>query len=317
MNQIELHVDTLTFGKYKNKTLSVMLKDRSYCKWFLQQDELKTKYEYIYNKVKEFQPRIYFLPADIIETENFLERYIYFNLTLVDKLALYLSENEKKCYSFYLQILTELKNKIILRVEDLKENIYDIKAPVKWLQRFELETELKRDEFKDFINSYELPNIPYIIENIKKEGGLVYNGANSFNIAKARSKEQEKFWEDILKEKYGEDLSVQFLYEKCIFDFLNISTNTIYECKLGLKDFNQVQYDKYLLALCKYKILYLIDINAVLDIKNKIIYTTNSINYLLYQSKISLLKKQTIFDEMIVNFEIIEIENVRKIFNLL
>ena len=277
---MELNIDTLTFGKYKNKTLSVMLKDRSYCKWFLQQDELRTKYEYIYNKVKEFQPRIYFLPADIIESENFVERYIYFNLTPVDKLAINLSDNEKTCYSFYLQIIEELKNKIILRVVNSKDNVYDIKAPVKWLQRFELETNLNRDEFKDFINSYELPNLPYVIEDIKKEGGLIYNGANSFNIAKARSKEQEKFWEDILKEKYGEDLSVQFLYEKCIFDFLNISTNTIYECKLSLKDFSQEQYDKYLLALREYKILYLIDRDAILDIKNKIIYTIDSIKYL-------------------------------------
>ena len=305
---MELNIDTLTFGKYKNKTLSVMLKDRSYCKWFLQQDELRTKYEYIYNKVKEFQPRIYFLPADIIESENFVERYIYFNLTPVDKLAINLSDNEKTCYSFYLQIIEELKNKIILRVVNSKDNVYDIKAPVKWLQRFELETNLNRDEFKDFINSYELPNLPYVIEDIKKEGGLIYNGANSFNIAKARSKEQEKFWEDILKEKYGEDLSVQFLYEKCIFDFLNISTNTIYECKLSLKDFSQEQYDKYLLALREYKILYLIDRDAILDIKNKIIYTIDSIKYLLYQSKISLSKKQSIFDEMVVDYEIKEIE---------
>ena len=308
---MELNIDTLTFGKYKNKTLSVMLKDRSYCKWFLQQDELRTKYEYIYNKVKEFQPRIYFLPADIIESENFVERYIYFNLTPVDKLAINLSDNEKTCYSFYLQIIEELKNKIILRVVNSKDNVYDIKAPVKWLQRFELETNLNRDEFKDFINSYELPNLPYVIEDIKKEGGLIYNGANSFNIAKARSKEQEKFWEDILKEKYGEDLSVQFLYEKCIFDFLNISTNTIYECKLSLKDFSQEQYDKYLLALREYKILYLIDRDAILDIKNKIIYTIDSIKYLLYQSKISLSKKQSIFDEMVVDYEIKEIETVK------
>ena len=50
---MELNIDTITFGKYKNKNLKVMLKDRKYCKWFLEQPELKNKYEYLYNKVKE------------------------------------------------------------------------------------------------------------------------------------------------------------------------------------------------------------------------------------------------------------------------
>ena len=129
----------------------------------------KTKYEYIYNKVKEYQPRIYFLPPDIIETESFIERYLYFNLTPVDKLALNLSEDEKKCYTFYLQMIDVLKQKITERISESKENPYDIKAPVKWLQKFETETGLKREDFKDFINSYDLPNLPYIIEYCKSE----------------------------------------------------------------------------------------------------------------------------------------------------
>ena len=29
---MELNVDTITFGKYKNKNLKEMLKDRKYCK---------------------------------------------------------------------------------------------------------------------------------------------------------------------------------------------------------------------------------------------------------------------------------------------
>jgi len=240
---MELNIDTITFGKYKGKMLKEMLKDRKYCKWFLSELEFKNKYEYIYNKVKEYEPRIYFLPIqELIDSNNFLDKYMYFNLTPIDKLAINLSDNEKKCYKFYLKTIDELKQKILDRIEDAKENPYDIKAPTKWLQKFESEYELKRDEFKEFINSYELPNIPYIIEDIKKEGGIVYNGANSFNIAKERSGEQEKFWGKMLKEKYGEDVGIQYKYENCIFDFLNISTNIIYECKLNIKDFNEDQY---------------------------------------------------------------------------
>ena len=59
-------------------------------------------------------------------------------------------------------------------------------------------------------------------EDIKKEGGIEYKGAKSFLIAKKNSQNQENFWEQILKEKYGEDIGTQFKYENCIFDFINI-----------------------------------------------------------------------------------------------
>ena len=49
---MELNIDTITFGRYKNKILKEMLKDRKYCRWFLSEPEFKIKYEYIYNKVK-------------------------------------------------------------------------------------------------------------------------------------------------------------------------------------------------------------------------------------------------------------------------
>ena len=309
---MELNIDTITFGKYKNKNLKEMLKDRKYCKWFLEQEELKTKYEYLYNKVKEYEPKIYFLPIEeLIQDDSFIERYIYFNLTHIDNLGINLTDDEKKCYLFYLDLIKDLKQKILDRIDESRENPYDIKAPTKWLQKFESETGIKRDSFKEFINSYELPNIPYIIEDIKKEGGLVYNGANSFTIAKERSKEQEKFWETILKEKYGEDLGIQYKYENCIFDFLNISENTIYECKLNIKDFNTEQYNKYLLILGKYKILYLIDNDCIINIDESTIYTTNLTKYLLYQAKIHILKKSNPFNEMIINFEVKEINELK------
>jgi hypothetical protein len=308
---MELNTDTITFGKYKNKTLKDMLKDRKYCKWFLNEPEFKIKYEYIYNKVKEFEPRIYFLPIEeLVISEKFIDRYMYFNLTSVDNLALNITEDEKKCYTFYLKIISEFKEKIVERIDNDMENPYDIKAPVKWLQRFESESGLTRDVFKEFINSYELPNIPYIIEDIKKEGGIVYNGANSFIIAKGRSNEQEKFWEQILKEKYGEDLGVQYLYEKCIFDFINISANILYECKLNLKDFNEEQYNKYLLTVNKYKIIYLIDKDCIIDIKDNTIYALDSEKYTSYQHKIPLLKNPTKFDYIILDFKIVEVQNL-------
>jgi len=308
---MELNIDTITFGKYKNKTLKEMLKDRKYCKWFLSELEFKNKYEYIYNKVKEYEPRIYFLPIqELIVSDDFLDKYIYFNLTPLDKLAINLTDDEKKCYKFYLKTINELKQKILDRIEDAQENPYDIKAPTKWLQKFESDYGLKREEFKEFINSYDLPNIPYIIEDIKKEGGIVYKGANSFNIAKERSNEQEKFWGILLKEKYGEDVGVQYKYENCIFDFLNISTNTIYECKLNIKDFNEEQYKKYLLILDKYKIVYLIDRDCIIDIDNKIIYTEDTTKYMLYISKIPLMQKPSKFDEIIVDFKIKEVKAI-------
>jgi len=306
-----LSIDTITFGKYKNKTLKDMLKDRKYCKWFLNEIEFKNKYEYLYNKVKEFEPRIYFLP--IVETmdsekTSFIDNYIYFNLTPLDKISLNLTENEKKCYTFYLDTISNLKQKIIERIENEDKNPYDIKAPVKWLQKFESESGIKREEFKEFINSYELPNIPYIIEDIKKEGGIVYNGANSFNIAKKRSEEQEKYWENFLKHIYGEDICVQYKYEKCIFDFINISTNTLYECKLNIKDFNEEQYNKYLLTLGTYRILYLIDKDCIIDIEKKTLLTTDDIKYAYNRSQIPLLKNINKFQEMIMDFEICKID---------
>ena len=53
----------------------------------------------------------------------------------------------------------------------------------------------------------------------------------------------------MLKDKYNEKISMQFKYEKCIFDMININTKTIFECKLGLKDFDDTQYIKYKKAL--------------------------------------------------------------------
>lgn len=189
-NNKELNNDTITFGKYKNSVLQDVLKDRSYCKWLLNQEWFQTSYEYLYNRVNEYDPKIYF--QNPVEVErDFISSYIYFNLTSCDKLQLELNEKEQICYIYYLKMISELKEKIQNRIENREVNPFNIKAPVNWLKRFEKETDITREEFKEFINSYELPNIPYIMKDIKKEGGIEYKGGDSFKIAKKRSVEQE------------------------------------------------------------------------------------------------------------------------------
>ena len=305
----ELNIDTITFGKYKNKTVYELIKDRKYCKWLLEQDWFKENYEYIFNKVNSYKPLSFFLNNDI-ENENFIESYKYFNLISETDLKLDLTDKEKICYRFYLRSINDLKDKIIDRIINCEENSFNVKAPTKWLKNFENETGLSRDDFKDFIYSYELPNITSIVEDIKNEGGLEYKGSKSFLIAKKNSELQENYWGEILKKKYGDIIGIQFKYEKCIFDFINIPINTIYECKIGLKDFNESQYEKYILTLNKYKIIYLISNDCIINMEEKKIYTTNITKYLLYQCNIPLLAKSSKFDDIILEYKVCKIENI-------
>ena len=305
--------DSITFGKYKGFTLGHVLKDRGYCSWLLEQDWFQNGYEYLYNRIKEYKPRVYFLKDVNKNNGDFIETYPYFNLYKAEEVELPLTQCEKTCYGYYLKMVNLLKDKIYQRMENDEENPFDIKAPTNWLKNFEKECGIPRNDFKEFISAYELPNIPYIIEDIKKHGGIEYKGAKSFLIAKARSVDQEKWWEEILKSKYGEDLSTQFIYNKCIFDFINISTNTIFECKLGLKDFNEEQHIKYKLTLNKYRIIYLIGKDCVIDMEKQKIYTTNRQYYLLYLQQI-LLKQTSYLDNLITDFEIVDIDDLSTLF---
>ena len=310
----ELTNDLITFGKYKNQKLDIMLKDRKYCNWLLSEVWFENNYEYLFNRVKEYNPSIYFLKEIEIDIENtFINTYRYFNMRNIDDIELNLTSKEKICYEYYLFLINQLKDKINERIKSNEENPFDIKAPTKWLQNFENNTGLYREDFKIFINSYELPNLTYIIEDIKKEGGIEYNGAKAYLIAKKNSKDQEEFWENLLKKKYGEQIGTQFKYNKCFFDFINIDTDTIYECKINLKDYNESQYNKYLIALENYNIIYLISNDCVIDIYKKKLYTTNLSYYLIYKCNIPLLKTPSELDLMLVEFEIIEIENIFEI----
>ena len=305
----KLTVDTITFGKYRGLTLSHLLKDRNYCKWLIRQEWFEKNYSFLFNRIKEYNPRSYFvndeLKLDTSSVNNFISSYIYFHLTSPEELKIELEDDEKCCYSEYIDIIDSLKEQIVKNQNS--ENPFNIKAPRAWLKKFEAKTNLSRTKLKDFISAYELPNLPIIIEDIKKAGGLTYNGGKSWTIAKKRSEEQEAFWEKQLKKKYGEDIGTQFKFKNCIFDAINIKNRVLYECKLGFKDFNEDQYRKYLLTLgTSYQILYLIGREAVVDVSKKIIFTSNLGKTCSYTFNISSLKDPNKFDLLIKDFKVVE-----------
>jgi hypothetical protein len=308
----------ITFGKYKDLTVKDMLKDREYCSWLLKQEWFQRQYEYIYNRVKEYIPIDFFISQkallwDELNRDNFLEYYKYFNLYQVEELKINLSEPHKSCYRFYVSTVESLKNKII---NNKYVNRFDIKAPTSWLKSFENSTGLSRDIFKEFLAGHDLPNIPYIVEDIKLMGGIEYKGAKSFLIAKENSLAQEKFWEDILKVKFGEDISVQYKLEKFFFDFIHIKSHTLFECKLALKDFNLEQHNKYMMTekLPYVSLIYLIGRDCIINIKERIIYTTKPVEYTIYMSNVPTMKNPSEFDKLIQTFTLKEIESVEDYF---
>ena len=276
--------ETFTFGKYNGLGINKVIRDRKYCDWLLQPEQswFREKYEYLYNRIKEYNPKLIFLPNNVhilkvgqaINPTDFCLRYEYFNLTEPEKVKNKLQqENDYICYKFYYNIVQSIKLQILENIEKGVDVPYDIKTPNKWLIKFEKETNFTRDIMKEFIEAYELLNIISIIERIKKEAGIVFNGARSFIIAKERSVKQEVWWEKLLKDKYDQDIGVQFKFQKCIFDFIHINNNTLYECKLSFKDFSSKQYKKYLQTLDNYKIIYLIGYDTIINFDTKKIYT--------------------------------------------
>jgi len=303
---MSLEKESITFGKYKGESLTKVLRDRGYCKWLLEQEWFKNNYEFLYNRVNEYKPSSYFLKEPISVSGEFIFDYEYFNLPTPDHLELL--QVDKICYEYYFFLLDMIKQKIIYRMENEEQNPYDIKAPTNWLKNFEKLSGIPRADFKEFLDAHDLLNIPYIIERVKKEGGITYKGAESFNIAKARSKSQENWWEEVLKNSYGEDIGTQFKYQKCIFDFINISTKTIFECKLGMKDFDKEQHKKYLIALKEYRVIYLISTDCVIDMEKKVIYTTNPDKYQLSSKGTNFLEQLT------SSFDIVETEDLSTLF---
>lgn len=317
---MEITQESITFGKYKDLPLPKMLRDRKYCSWLLQQEWFKKSYEYLFNRVSEYNPKINFLPI-LNESKNvgvlkFIDEYIYFHLKPIPDIVL--TDNEKKCYEYYLYSIKCLEEKII------DNNSYDIKAPTSWLNKFEKKYGLSRDIFKEFLEANELPNIPYIVEDIKKMGGIEYKGAKSFLIAKEKSLNQEKFWEILLKKIYGEEISSQYKFKHCFFDFIHIKSNVVYECKLGLKDFDIEQFNKYMSTIGHFTLVYLIGNDGIIDLDKKTIYTTNEEYYKNYIEKFKLDDSQKItksknrnsilFDRLISNFTIISLKDIENYF---
>ena len=313
-----LDENTITFGQYKDLPLSRMLRDRKYCSWLLQQEWFSKNYEYLHNRVAEYQPSKYFVSKKHHEIKAqdpqlFLDNYQYFHLTPPENLEIKLSKEEASCYKFYLGIINLLKSRIENGVENLEVNPFDIKAPTSWLKKFESETGLSRDVFKEFLAAYDLPNVPYIVEDIKKTGGVVYNGAKSFLIAKQKSLNQEKFWEIKLKEIYGEDIGSQFKYKNCFFDFIHIKNSTVYECKLGLKDFNDDQHKKYCITLGVYEMIYLISTDCIVDLGKKMIYSTNPDTY---ESRLAAVKEPNKLEKILSKFQMVKLSSIDDYFKI-
>lgn len=314
-----LQQNTITFGKYKGSSLETIFRDRDYCKWLIEQDWFQNNYEYLYNRVKGYNPCIYFIKETETETDNdndnFIDNYKYFNLTPINEIKLNLNCSDKICYEYYLRMISQIRGSIYQRLENEEENPYDIKAPTRWLKRFEEEYGIPRTDFKEFIDAYELPNIPYIIERVKKEGGIEYKGAQSFKIAKARSEEQETFWENILKEKFGEYIGTQFKFENCIFDMIHIDSNIIFECKLGFKDMNEEQYKKYRKALRKFRVVYIIGKDTIIVLEKGMIYTTNPLMCKKYLENIYSKSNISEFDKIISDFQLVTVDSVTDLIN--
>lgn len=315
---------TITFGKYKDLTLDQLIRDRKYCMWLLQQEWFPKQYEYLYNRIRQHNPKQYFLPtatstptttATTTDNNNTLEKFLtdyeYFNLRPLSDLKISLSSNERKCYRFYLEVIAMLKDKIEY---NMNGNPYDIKAPSSWLNNFEKKYTLSRDVFKEFLVAHDLPNITTIVEEIKKRGGVEYNGSRAYLIAKEKSVRQEKFWEDVLKKMYGEDIGVQYKYNKCIFDFLHIRTNTLYECKLGLKDFNEEQHRKYMLTMGSFSLVYLISTDCIVDLSLKTVFTTDPEQYQTYLRSVPHMKEPSKFDSVIQRFRVVRLPSMETYF---
>ena len=317
INKLDGMYNLITFGKFENRYLKDMLRDRKYCLWLKEQDWFKTNYEHLYNSILKYKPHEFFFkpppPASADVGGNFLEHYKYFHILPLKDIGIALDDKEVKCYLFYIDMIDNLKKRIEIRKLSKESNPFDIKAPVRWLLEFEKQTKIPRDEFKEFLYAYELPNITTIVEDIRKEGGLDYNGGKSYTIGKKRSAEQESYWGLKLKHKFGEEVSAQYQYQNCIFDFIHIPSNTIYECKLALKDFNEEQFVKYETIMNRYNLVYLIGYDCVINMDLETIYTTNMEKYVLYQCNIPTMKSISKFDDIIFDYDISEIAELESV----
>lgn len=241
------------FGKYKDKDVQTLLRDRGYCVWFLTQEKLCERYSSLRERIVEAE--IVFRACLRGEGEP------PFDLIDPSSTPIFLTDQEKVMYAYYYSLSMKLK-------DEMEKSVYTgtpylIKTPKNWLQTFEAQTGLKREDFKSFLASFDLDNITTIVEKVRAMGGMKYNGAKSYIIAKERSVAQEKWWEKKLRETYGNTVNAQYTLQSdacdtCTFDFVDHTRKIVWECKLGVKDFVASQYEKYVALLPDYKIIYLI-----------------------------------------------------------
>ena len=118
----------------------------------------------------------------------------------------------------------------------------------------------------------------------------------------------------MLKEVYGEDLSIQFKLNNSIFDALHIPSGTIFEMKLKIQNLNAKQFLKYKKALEEYKIIYLVARDCIIDIAKKTIYTTDLDEYRVHMFEVTQKRTQTEFDLLLLDFEIKEVDDLKSLF---
>ena len=83
---------------------------------------------------------------------------------------------------------------------------------------------------------------------------------------------------------------------------------------MGLKDFCEEQHIKYKLILEKYRIIYLISQDCVIDIGKQILYTTMIEKYKNYLLSIPTMKNPNWFYSLIQEFKIIEMTDLTTLF---
>lgn len=305
-----LTTDLIPFGKYKGLTLTELLKDRKYCRWLLDQDWFNEKYSQLAHRINTYNPLDYFLHTNTMQyystsSQEFVASYPWFKLAAPSQIK-HLTDRELQAYRYYYQLIMQFRDTI------LKTDSCNIKAPKKWLQKFENETGISRNTLKKVLASNDLPNVTKILEDIKKVAGINYKGHKSYKIAKDKSLEQEQFWAETLRHMYGHELGTQFQYEHCIFDFIHIESKTLYECKLGYKDLSIEQFNKYVNTLKNYRLIYLIGYDCIIDISNQKVHTTDPIKYSRALAKYATQNSLT---EAITEFEIVTIKNIGDFFS--
>ena len=62
----------------------------------------------------------------------------------------------------------------------------------------------------------------------------------------------------------------------------------------------------------EYKIFYLISNDCIIDTNDKKIFTTDIRKYFLYQTNIPMISKPSKFDEIILDYELVAIDDIEK-----